>query len=66
MNNTTPIVLTPRIAAIRQQIAAGTYETPARLDGAVGGVLDAIREPAPLPIRGGWTQVFGCEGDGWE
>ena len=35
-------VLSPRIAQIRAEIAAGIYDTPARMDAAVGRMFDEI------------------------
>jgi len=35
-------ILSPRVAQIRAEIAAGVYETPARLELAVGRLFDEI------------------------
>ena len=37
-----PDVRTDRVAEIRQQIAAGTYDTDAKMDVAVGRLLDEL------------------------
>jgi len=37
-----PEIREDRVASIRAQIEAGTYETPARLEAALSGLLDEI------------------------
>jgi len=48
-----PHIRRDKVLSIRRQITEGTYEIEDRLDGAIGGVLEAITCPSEKPCLDG-------------
>ncbi len=60
-----PHIRRDKVLSIRRQITQGTYEIEDRLDGAIGGVLEAITCPSEKPcldgdVRSRPTNLVAC------